>query len=171
MSQMAWFPKGFSHPKMLVLPSSVPETKRVSPLMSHRGWSYSAVFLTGAMIKTALSLSISFHKISKDLVSVRPLSNLPKIGQETQVLWGATDWQAVRSHVPCVLGNHAKPQHVTALPPKCIGCIRSNPETPLSATTRQYPLSLIFNYQKSGNFRFQVSREWLFRLTVLPQTL
>lgn len=33
-SQMARFPKGFSLPKLLVLPSSVPETKPVSPDVS-----------------------------------------------------------------------------------------------------------------------------------------
>lgn len=100
--------------------------------MSHRGWSY-----TDALIKATLSLSTSFHKISRYLVSVRPLPNLAKVGQETRVLWGAADWQTVWSYKPCFLGNHAKTRHIKALPLKCVGCVRSRPEMCLPVTIHE----------------------------------
>lgn len=78
--------------------------------------------------------SIPVHLVSqnfKGLGICETTFNLGKVGQEAQVLWGATGWQAARLHVPCVLGNPAKAQNVKALPPKCTGCIRSSPEIPL----------------------------------------
>lgn len=110
------------------------------------------------------SIFAQFHKISKESVSAIQLSNLAKVGRETQVLRGATEWQKAWSYKPRFLGNHAKIQRIKALPWKCVGCVRSGTEIPLPTTICVYPLSLIFSTQKSSSIGYQVIREWLLRL-------